>query len=49
MINSGKVDVIEHTLPILEGKVHYLERGEDVSNRSMVKALAERLVKLTQE
>ncbi len=31
---------------ILRGSVHHLERGEPVSSRPMIKALAERLVKL---
>ncbi|NJK38482.1 MAG: CRISPR-associated protein Csx3 [Oscillatoriales cyanobacterium RM2_1_1] len=45
----GQVDVIESDSPVLQGKVHYLERGEDVSNRLMVKALADRLINLTRE
>jgi CRISPR-associated protein Csx3 len=34
---------------VLRGSVHYLERGENVSEREMVRALAEHLVKLSQE
>jgi CRISPR-associated protein Csx3 len=43
MINSdydGKADYIEQETPLLTGTIHYLERGEVVSQRPMVQALA---------
>lgn len=43
----GKEDILDDSGEILTGKVHHLERGEDVSDRPMVKALAERIIKLT--
>jgi CRISPR-associated protein Csx3 len=43
---NGKEDVIESELPVLTGKVHHLVRGEDVSGREMVQALARFLVGL---
>lgn len=43
----GKEDKIDSEDPMLTGSVHHLERGEDASDRPMVKALAERIVKLT--
>lgn len=42
----GKNDEIISESPILIGKVHYLERGEDISNRPMVQALAKVIVDL---
>jgi CRISPR-associated protein Csx3 len=45
---SGYTDTIENKSPILQGRVHYLERGEDVSNRLMLKTLADTLIKLVQ-
>lgn len=39
-------DFIESESPILKGSVHHLERGEDVSEREMVKVLAKVLVNL---
>jgi CRISPR-associated protein Csx3 len=38
---------VESEVPILRGSVHYLERGEDVSTRPMVQALARVLVGLS--
>ena len=43
----GKFDAIECEYPILRGSVHYLERGEDVSQRAMVQVLAKVLVGLS--
>lgn len=43
---SGKADRIETESPLLTGSVHYLERGEDVSTRPMVRSLAKLLVNL---
>jgi len=43
----GQEDQIDEEDPILTGKVHHLERGEDASDRAMVKALAKRIVRLT--
>ena len=42
----GKEDVVEGVGPdgILRGSVHYLERGENVSERPMIQALAEFMV-----
>ncbi|MFZ2664166.1 MAG: hypothetical protein WAX66_02285 [Patescibacteria group bacterium] len=44
----GTEDIVEGVAPdgILRGSVHHLERGEDNSCRSMVKALANHLVSL---
>lgn len=42
----GKKDFVESESPILKGSVHHLERGEDVSEREMVKVLAKVLVNL---
>lgn len=42
-------DRIETTIPVLTGTVHYLERGVDVSQRPMVQALAQLLVRLAGE
>ena len=44
---EGKFDAIECEYPILRGSVHYLERGEDVSQRPMVQVLARVLVGLS--
>ena len=41
---DGKEDLIESESPVLTGTVHSLVRGEDVSRREMVKALAVLLV-----
>lgn len=43
---EGKADRIDTEEPLLAGSVHYLERGEDVSGRLMVQALARKLVRL---
>ncbi|MBD2124947.1 hypothetical protein NDI39_27710 [Microcoleus sp. ZQ-A2] len=43
----GVCDRIEAEVPILRGSVHYLERGEDVSTRPMVRSLARVLVDLS--
>ncbi len=42
-----KTNGLLQTLPLLTGTVHRLERGENVSTRPMVKALAEMLIYLT--
>jgi hypothetical protein len=36
----GVADHIESKAPILAGSIHYLERGEDVSERSMLQELS---------
>lgn len=41
---QGKADRIDAEEPSLMGSVHYLERGEDVSVRPMVQALARKLL-----
>jgi CRISPR-associated protein Csx3 len=41
---DGTEDVVESEAPVLTGSVHHLVRGEDVSRREMVKALARLLV-----
>lgn len=41
---EGTEDQIEADSPYLKGTVHYLERGEDVANRPMIKKLAQFLV-----
>lgn len=43
---DGSEDKIISLSPTLTGSVHYLERGEDVSGRPMVEALAKALVDL---
>jgi CRISPR-associated protein Csx3 len=43
----GVCDRIEVEVPILRGSIHYLERGEDVSTRPMVRSLARVLVGLS--
>lgn len=44
---NGVADHIQAEVPILKGSVHYLERGQDVSNRPTVQALARLLVRLS--
>lgn len=46
---EGKCDRIETETPILRGSVHRLERGEDVSTRPMVQALAKVLVDMCEK
>jgi CRISPR-associated protein Csx3 len=41
---SGKVDRVDSETPMVTGVIHYLERGEDVSERLMVKVLVRVLV-----
>jgi CRISPR-associated protein Csx3 len=41
---EGVEDVISQEMPILRGTVHRLKRGEDVSVRPMIRALAGVLV-----
>jgi CRISPR-associated protein Csx3 len=41
-----EADRIDTEEPLLTGSVHHLERGEDVSGRLMVQALARKLVRL---
>ncbi len=41
---KGVADCIQTESPLLTGSVHYLERGEDISTRPMVQALATLLV-----
>jgi CRISPR-associated protein Csx3 len=43
-VNEDRVDRLES--PVLSGVVHKLNRGEDVSSRPMIQALADRVVKL---
>lgn len=45
----GNSDTITSEEPVLTGSVHRLQRGEDISDRPMVQALAKLLVKLTQD
>jgi CRISPR-associated protein Csx3 len=45
----GECDCIESESPILTGSIHRLQRGEDVSGRPMVQALARLLVGLCSE
>ncbi|MGH1393446.1 MAG: CRISPR-associated protein Csx3 [Trichormus sp.] len=45
----GNNDVIKSELPILCGTVHRLQRGEDVSSRKTVQALARLLVEMSKE
>ncbi|MBN3926999.1 hypothetical protein [Nostoc sp. NMS4] len=40
-------DRIQSKVPILQGSIHYLERGQDVSTRPMVQALAHLLIHLS--
>lgn len=44
---KGIADHIKSESPILQGSVHYLERGKDASERPMVQALARFLVQLS--
>lgn len=44
---EGSEDKIENEYPILSGSVHQLKRGEDVSSRPMIQALARLLVRLS--
>ena len=44
---DSREDRIDDKYPILEGSVHHLERGEEVSGRPMIQALARRIVALT--
>ncbi|MBD2451579.1 CRISPR-associated protein Csx3 [Nostoc sp. FACHB-152] len=44
---DGKNDVVESESPILHGRVHRLKRGENVTQRPMVQALARLLVRLS--
>ncbi|MBD2566515.1 CRISPR-associated protein Csx3 [Anabaena lutea] len=46
---DGVCDVISQETPILKGSVHRLKRGEDVSSRAIVRALAGVLVGLCSE
>lgn len=43
---EAKEDKVERTDAILTGIVHHLQRGEDVSTRPMIQALASEIVKL---
>lgn len=43
---EGHADEIKTESPLLTGSVHYLERGENISTREMVQALAKKLVNL---
>lgn len=43
---NGREDRIDNESPILGGSVHHLERGEDVSDRPMIQALARKIVEL---
>jgi hypothetical protein len=43
----GKCDCIDLESPMLIGSVHRLQRGEDVSERPMVKPLARLLIELS--
>lgn len=43
---EAKSDRIDSQIPLLTGSVHHLSRGEDVSCRPMVQALAQLLVRL---
>jgi CRISPR-associated protein Csx3 len=43
---NGTSDRLDAREPILRGSIHRLERGEDVSGRSMIRELAELLVRM---
>lgn len=43
---EGKEDQIEQEIPILTGSIHYLERGENISQRPMIKKLAQTILNL---
>jgi CRISPR-associated protein Csx3 len=45
---DATVDRIDTESPVLQGTVHSLNRGEDVSDRLLIKALANKVVSLTQ-
>lgn len=42
----GREDVINETSPIFQGSVHYLQRGEEVSSRPTIQALAKHIISL---
>jgi CRISPR-associated protein Csx3 len=44
---NGVADQLQAEEPILKGSIHYFERGQDVSNRPMVQALARLLLRLS--
>ncbi|GAA6618070.1 hypothetical protein [Scytonema sp. NUACC26] len=44
---EGSEDKIGNESPILTGSIHQLRRGEDLSSRPMVQALAQLLVRLS--
>jgi CRISPR-associated protein Csx3 len=44
---DGKIDRIDAESALLTGSIHYLSRGEDVSNRPTIKALADLAIELT--
>lgn len=46
---EGTCDRIDSKSPILTGSIHYLERGQDVSNRPVVQTLATLLVDFCQQ
>ncbi len=45
---NAREDAIEYKDNLLTGTVHYLQRGEDVASRPMIRELAKLLVSLTQ-
>ena len=45
----GKKDTVEMKTGIFTGTVHHLERGEDVSQRNCIRALAKYLVAMTSD
>jgi CRISPR-associated protein Csx3 len=44
---EASVDRIDTESPLLTGMIHHLSRGEDVSSRAMIQALAKLIVELT--
>jgi CRISPR-associated protein Csx3 len=44
---NGSVDRIDTESPLLTGMIHHLSRGENVSSRPMIQALAKLVVELT--
>ncbi len=46
---AGTSDRIDSEVPLLKGSIHHLERGEDVSTRPTVLALARLLVQLSRQ
>ena len=46
---TGKSDRIFSTTPLITGSIHYLERGQDVTNRPIIQTLAKLLVNLCSE